>query len=98
MTEKTPEVTPGNDLDIRVKGFNEKMIPLLKEFELGLGATPFITPDGRIGSRPSLLDDKQKKTPAPETVSGDNSQTDAPDEAPVEATDEEVTEEPLNEA
>lgn len=91
MTEEnqvvTPTPEPVNDLEARVKGFNEKMIPLLKEYELGLGGTAFITPDGRIGARPSLLDDRKPeapKTPAPENVPGDASQADAP-----------ATEEPL---
>lgn len=52
------------DLEKRVKGFNEKFIPLLKEFQLALGASAFITNDGRIGARPQLFDDKKEEKPA----------------------------------
>lgn len=47
------------DLESRVKGFNGKLLPLLKEFQLGLGASAFLLPDGRIGARPQMFDDKK---------------------------------------
>lgn len=49
------------DLNARVKGFNDKLIPLLAEFKLGLGATPIILPDGRIVAKPQLFDDTKKE-------------------------------------
>ncbi len=44
-----------------VEGFNAELIPLLGKYNVGLGATAFITPDGRIGGRPTLF-----RAPAPE--------------------------------
>lgn len=61
MNDQTIEVQ--KELEVRVKSFNEKLIPLLGEFQLGLGATPFLTEDGRIAARPSLFDDPKKVEP-----------------------------------
>ncbi len=47
------------DLQNRVKGFNEEFIPLLKKYEVGLGASAFLLPDGRIAARPQMFDDKK---------------------------------------
>ena len=47
------------DLNNRVKGFNEKLIPLLAEFKLGLGAIPLILNDGRIAAKPQIFDDSK---------------------------------------
>lgn len=57
------------DLNKRVEDFNAKLIPLLAEFKLGLGATAGLTPDGRVFARPQLFDDSKKEeaAPAPET-------------------------------
>ena len=52
-----------SELEARVKGFNEKLIPLLAEFKLGLGAIPVILGDGRIAARPQLFDDSKKAEP-----------------------------------
>ena len=66
MTKEEQEAF-AKDLEVRVKGFNEKMIPLLKEFKLGLGASAFLLPDGRIAARPQLFDDSKsfEKSEAP---------------------------------
>lgn len=53
------------DLQKRVEGFNADMIPLLKKWELGLGASAFLLPDGRIAARPQLFDDRRPAEPAP---------------------------------
>lgn len=53
------------DLQARVKGFNEDFIPLLKKWELGLGASAFLLPDGRIAARPQMFDDKKYDEGAP---------------------------------
>ena len=58
--EKIAEIK-AEDLAKRAKGFNEKMIPLLKEFKLGLGAVAFLLPDGRIGAKPQLFDEEELK-------------------------------------
>jgi hypothetical protein len=54
------EETKVNELESRIKGFNEKLIPILAEFKLGLGAVPVILPDGRIAARPHVFDDSKK--------------------------------------
>lgn len=38
-----------------VEAFNGELIPLLGKYNVGLGATAFISPDGRIGARPTLF-------------------------------------------
>lgn len=48
-----------NELQERVEGFNEKLIPILKEFRLGLGGEAFITSDGRIAGKPTVFDDSK---------------------------------------
>lgn len=65
MAEKPKELSKEEaearetDLQTRVKGFNEDFIPLLKKWELGLGASAFLLPDGRIAARPQMFDDKK---------------------------------------
>lgn len=49
-----------NELTERVQNFNAELIELLKKYELGLGAVPFISPDGRILARPQLVNDQKK--------------------------------------
>ena len=49
------------DLQKRATAFNEELIPLLGKYKLGLGAMAFMLPDGRIGARPQLFDDSEKK-------------------------------------
>ena len=67
------------DLQNRVKGFNEKMIPLLREYKLGLGAQPLLTNDGRVVAKPIVFDDSKAHAPAPENTPADNAQgADAP--------------------
>lgn len=78
MNETAPAVDQA-ELQKRVEGFNAKLIPLLKEFKLGLGATAGLTPDGRVFARPQLFDDSQAKEEAPAP---------APTEAPAPAAPE----------
>lgn len=47
------------DLEKRVKGFNEKLIPLLSEYKLALGSEAFLTKEGRIASKPALFDNPE---------------------------------------
>lgn len=49
------------DLDRRIKGFNEELSPLLGKYNLSLGSIAFVTPDGRIASQPHLFDADQVK-------------------------------------
>ena len=41
----------------RVKEFNAELMPILKKYHLGIGASAFLMPDGRIGAGPRLYDD-----------------------------------------
>lgn len=56
----TPEEAEA-DLQKRVEAFNGELIPLLGKYEVGLGATAFVTPDGRIGARPTLFNAPPEK-------------------------------------
>lgn len=65
MADKTP-ADAAADLKNRAKGFNDELIPLLGKYKLGLGATPFLTPDGRIAARPQVFDDSKQPEAKPE--------------------------------
>lgn len=69
MNEMTaPAPAPENTLDVRVKAFNAELIPLLGKYQLGLGASAGLTPDGRVFARPQLFDDsKKEEAPATDT-------------------------------
>ncbi len=45
------------ELDARIKGLNAELIPLLAKYKMGLGASAFLLPDGRVSARPQLIDD-----------------------------------------
>lgn len=70
-----------DDLQKRVEAFNAELIPLLSKYQLGLGATANLTPDGRVFCRPQLFDDTKKEETAPAPVSDADAPTPAP-EAP----------------
>lgn len=72
MTENnTEDINAMNaDLEVRVKGFNEELIPLLGKYKVGLGAVAFLTPDGSVAARPQLFDDKKKEADAPAESTG----------------------------
>ena len=50
------------ELSGRVEEFNKELIPLLGKYELGLGASAFINPNGTIAARPIMFDAREKKT------------------------------------
>lgn len=55
------------DVKERIRKLNEELIPLLSKHKLGLGAEPFIRPDGGISARPVLIDElKKAESPSPE--------------------------------
>lgn len=54
------------ELQGRVKSFNAELIPVLKKYRLGLGAVPFVQPDGTLAARAIVLNDPQAKEVAPE--------------------------------
>ena len=49
------------ELQGRVEEFNKELIPLLGKYELGLGASAFVNPNGTIGARPIMFDAKKKE-------------------------------------
>lgn len=62
MTQTPEEKTAQQEeLNKRVGQFNEKLKPLLKEFNLVLGANPIFTPDGRVTAIPQVYDATELK-------------------------------------
>ena len=63
------------DLNSRVKQFNEELMQLLGKYNLGLGASATIRPDGTISAKPVIVnaDDVKKEEPEPsgEKVEGE---------------------------
>jgi hypothetical protein len=64
MSDTKPEVSAQEaaaakeaEFQGRVKEFNAEMMPLLKKYRLGIGASAFLMPDGRVGAGPRLYDD-----------------------------------------
>ena len=54
VSNQKPEQTEEQkqaELQARVQGANAEILPLLKKYNLGLGAVPFIRPDGGIGAK-----------------------------------------------
>ena len=71
MTEDTKaraEEAVAKELRGRVEEFNKELIPLLGKYELGLGASAFINPNGTVGARPIMFDAKKKETDKPDEV------------------------------
>ena len=64
-------MSENDDLQKRVKGFNEELIPLLGKYKIGLGAQPVILPDGRLAAKPHLFDDSKEGKAAPEPKAED---------------------------
>lgn len=58
--EATAEEKAAADLQGRVEEFNKEMVPLLGKYEVGLGASAFIQPNGTIAARPILFDARKK--------------------------------------
>lgn len=56
------------ELQGRIEEFNKELIPLLGKYELGLGASAFINPEGTIGSRPIVFDMRGQNKPAEEAA------------------------------
>lgn len=62
---KQPESQPASkaqaekdaEFQKRIQDFNAELIPLLKKYHLGVGASAFLTPDGRVAAGPRLYDD-----------------------------------------
>jgi len=72
MTEienKTEELPENLDKDIeeRVKGLAEEITPLLGKYELGLGALPEYTQDGRTIARPVFISTRKPDAAKVET-------------------------------
>lgn len=62
MTEDTKaQEAAAAELEGRVEEFNKELIPLLGKYELGLGASAFVNPNGTIGARPIMFDARKKE-------------------------------------
>jgi len=66
MSDQTKQndvkLPPGEeDLQGRVKGLEKELIPLLGKYELGLGAQPGLTQDGKIGARAMFVSTRKPK-------------------------------------
>ncbi len=81
--DKSQEQIDAEQLQKDVEGFNAELIPLLGKFNVGLGATAFITPDGRIGARPTLFRAPAAPAKAPADAATDTAAPATP--APVDA-------------
>lgn len=66
MADETPVVAGLSEEETaaeyngRVESFNKELIPLLKKYEIDLGATAFINPNGTIGAKPIVFDTRPK--------------------------------------
>lgn len=58
--KKAAEELAQKELMGRVEEFNKELVPLLGKYELGLGASAFMNPNGTIGARPIMFDAKKK--------------------------------------
>jgi len=73
--EKTKEELQ-SELQARIKGFNEKFMPLLGEFKLGLGAQPLLVPskDTALGyviaAKPIVFDDSKAPAESDKKIEG----------------------------
>lgn len=66
MTEDTKaQEAAAAELEGRVQEFNKELIPLLGKYELGLGASAFVNPNGTIGARPIMFDARKKEAEKP---------------------------------
>ena len=67
MTEDTAAKAPtaeeiaASELQARVEEFNKELLPLLGKYELGLGASAFVNPNGTLAARPILFDARKKE-------------------------------------
>jgi len=68
-----PVLTPEDEVDTkrRLQAFNAEMMPLLKKYKLGIGATASITADGRVVAKPLLFDDSRSKNQVENKPSGE---------------------------
>ena len=48
-----------SDVENRTNNLNKELVPLLRKYQLKLGATPFLTKDGRIAAIPQVFDNKK---------------------------------------
>lgn len=65
MDEKQKPAVDIEELKSRVKEFQGELIPLLGKYKIGIGAQPFVAPDGRLLAKPTFFDDSASKPPEP---------------------------------
>ena len=65
MSNKKTEEQSKAELQARIKGFNEELMPLLGKYKLGLGAQPVLLPSKElalgyvVAAKPILFDDSK---------------------------------------
>ena len=80
-TKKSPQELADDELNGRVGEFNKELVPLLGKYELGLGASAYINPNGTIAARPIMFDARKAKEAAPaEAKAANDVETAAPKE------------------
>lgn len=89
MTEDTEskasaEEVVARELQGRVEEFNKELIPLLGKYELGLGASAFVNPNGTIGARPIMFEARKKAEPASEKTGEETALPEGTGRAPAE--------------
>lgn len=70
-SKESAQQIEAKELQSRVESFNKELIPLLGKYELGLGASAFIQPDGRIAARPIMFDARKKPEEGKADAPGD---------------------------
>ena len=81
MTEETKvsaEEAVAKELQGRVEEFNKELLPLLGKYELGLGASAFVNPNGTLAARPILFDARKKESEAAPGVESVPANAEAP--------------------
>ena len=81
MTEEAKvqaEDAVAKELQGRVEEFNKELLPLLGKYELGLGASAFVNPNGTLAARPILFDARKKEAEAAPGVESALANAEAP--------------------
>ena len=60
LTEEEKQVLL-EDFKKRIEAFNAELIPLLKKYKIGIGASAFLLPDGRVGAQVQFFSDTKEK-------------------------------------
>lgn len=85
MADENTAAAPGltdeersKELESRIKSFNDELLPLLGKYELGLGASAALTPQGTVAARPILFDARKAPGEEDNTTADSAADTAAP--------------------